>query len=232
MTTFERTGESGGEITERRGTPLSEGVDWLVSLLSVVTGVVLLYGGLALYWAVDRATVARWVADGYVGSDVLTNAELVEVTYALVRDGGIGVAVVGGLFVAAGAWFHVGESRSRRRFEETGTATPNAVGNAVLGAFVTLLTSFLVLSPLLGGGVTGYRTRRGGGNGLGAAALSGLLASLPVAALLGVVAAAVRVGSPRLVPVVGFVLVAAVATAVGLSALGGYAGVALASRPR
>lgn len=234
MTTIRHAGDpAGDEGRDRRHyEPLSQAVDWIVSLLLVLTGGVLLYGGAVLAWAVDRAAIARGVASGQITSDVLSPAELVEVTQALGWGGGIGIAITGGLFVVAGIAFHRIEGRSRRQFEETGTATPNIVGNAILGAFVTVLTSFLVLSPIVGGGVAGYLQRTGDGNGTKAGAVSGLFAALPVVVIFAVILSAVSIGSPQLAALVGFVFVVAIATIIALSALGGYLGAALAASQR
>jgi ABC-type transport system involved in multi-copper enzyme maturation permease subunit len=53
--------------------------------------------------------------------------------------------------------------------------------NALIGAAVTVVTSFTVISPILGGAVAGYLNER---DGLKAGALSGVIASIP---LLGIV---------------------------------------------
>lgn len=209
---------------------MSQSVDWVVSVLLVLTGGVLVYGGAVLYWATDRATLLRWVADGRLRSDVLSAAELVEVTNALGVGGGIGLALTGGVLVAAGVAFHLLESRARRQFEATGTAAPNVVASAILGAVVTIVTSFLVLSPILGGAAAGFVHQRRGGNSYRAAVLSGLFAAVPVVVLFGVVVAAVAAESVRLAPLVGGVLVVAVATIVGLSAVGGFLGTVLGAR--
>jgi len=53
--------------------------------------------------------------------------------------------------------------------------------NALIGAVVTVVTSFTVISPILGGAVAGYLNRR---DGMRAGALSGVIASIP---LLGII---------------------------------------------
>lgn len=54
--------------------------------------------------------------------------------------------------------------------------------NAVIGAVVTVLTSFVPVSPVIGGAVAGYLQRR---DGLSVGALSGVLAAIPLVALFG-----------------------------------------------
>jgi hypothetical protein len=53
--------------------------------------------------------------------------------------------------------------------------------NALIGAVVTVVTSFTVISPILGGAVAGYLNQR---DGLRAGGLSGVIASIP---LLGII---------------------------------------------
>lgn len=229
MTTHTRPRDtSTGNGIQQGISPLSQSVDWFVSLLLALVGGILVYGGVILYAATDRATLARWVADGRLMSDVLSDAELIEVTSALGVGGGIGIAITGGMLVVAGVAFHRIERRARRQFEATGTVAPNVVGSAILGAFVTIVTSFLVVSPVIGGAVASYVDRQRNGSGYKAASLSGVFAAVPVVVLFGVIIAAVAVGSPRLAPLVGGVFLVAVAAIVGLSTLGGYISTSLA----
>lgn len=216
--------QAGTAGSDRRNAPLSPVVDWVVSLLLALSGAVLLTGGALLYWATDRAAIARWVADGRIVSDVFSDAELVEVTHALGWGGGAAIALTGGLLVVAAVAFHVLESRARHQFEATGEAPPNLVVSAIAGAAVTLVTSFLVLSPLLGGAVAGYLQRRGDDGGVTAGGLAGVFASLPFVVLFAVIGAAVAAGASALVPLVVGVLLVAIVLVVGLSTLGGYLG--------
>jgi hypothetical protein len=58
--------------------------------------------------------------------------------------------------------------------------------NAVIGAVVTVLTSFVPVSPVIGGAVAGYLQGRDGPT---VGALSGVLAALPLLALFGLLLA-------------------------------------------
>ena len=109
--------------------------------------------------------------------------------------------------------------------------------NALIGAVVTVLTTFTGLAPLLGGAVAGYLNRR---DGVKVGALSGVIASVPVlivAFVLGSMFAFMPfmgntmgagpgpgfAGAMGIVAItfgLGFVL----AYTVGLGALGGYLG--------
>lgn len=97
--------------------------------------------------------------------------------------------------------------------------------NAVVGAVVTVLTSFLPLSPVLGGAVAGYLQRR---DGFAVGALSGLLAAIPLVLLmglfLGVVTAFLGFGAPRGLFGVGFLGVLFLGLLVVYSVLFGAAG--------
>lgn len=115
--------------------------------------------------------------------------------------------------------------------------TDNTYVNALLGAVVSVLLSFLPFSPALGGAVAGYLEET---DGLRVGAISGLFASLPlfgVVVLLGGVAIALgfadfAVGG-FLLFVLGVVAVLfVVAYSVVLSAIGGLIGVYLAEEYR
>jgi hypothetical protein len=114
--------------------------------------------------------------------------------------------------------------------------------SVLAGAVVTVITSFVPLSPVLGGGVAAYLYSGDRGDGTRVGAISGAVATVPV--LLGVVVIAgflalAPVGiSPRafgasLVFLLLLVVVFAVVVlyTVGLSALGGYLAVLLQDRP-
>lgn len=96
--------------------------------------------------------------------------------------------------------------------------------NALIGAVVTVVFSFTIVSPVLGGAVAGYLDRTGGAK---VGAIAGVLAILPLFLLLVPVFGLVGfVGLPGalvfvFVPIV--VLVIAMYT-VALSALGGFLG--------
>lgn len=66
---------------------------------------------------------------------------------------------------------------------------------AVIGAVVTLVLSFTVFSPLLGGGVAGYLQRGNRAGGIRVGALSGAIAAIPFLLLLSVFAGFVFTGS-------------------------------------
>lgn len=114
--------------------------------------------------------------------------------------------------------------------------------HALLGAVVTVVTSFVPFSPLIGGGVAGYLHGSGSGRGTKVGLVSGVIASLPLAAIFLFLFSIMSFGSiytgefagPLFVIVlVGVILMFAALYIVGLSALGGYVGASFAeSRAR
>ncbi|QSG12761.1 putative membrane protein [Halapricum desulfuricans] len=106
--------------------------------------------------------------------------------------------------------------------------------NAVVGAVVTVLASFIPFSPVLGGAVAGYLQKEDSSTALKVGALSGAIAAIPflfVVALLGSVLPFLPAffdgpGAFAGIFVVFaiFAILASVVYTVGLSAIGGYLG--------
>ncbi|MFB6170297.1 MAG: DUF5518 domain-containing protein [Haloarculaceae archaeon] len=113
--------------------------------------------------------------------------------------------------------------------------------NALVGAAVTVVLSFTGFSPLVGGAVAGYLQDEGQRGGLRVGALAGVLALVPLFVLfalfvgwtsllmVGTGAPRGMVGVPLVLSVVGLFVSGFV---VGLSAVGGLLGGALAERAR
>lgn len=111
--------------------------------------------------------------------------------------------------------------------------------DALVGAVVTVITAFIPFSPVLGGGVAGYLHRGGDREALRVGALAGLLASVPLLAILSLVFLVLFVGivvsgevaAPLFVVAVLLIIALfVVAYTVVLSAVGGVVGRALADR--
>lgn len=235
--------DDGGVQQHGNATPreMSRIIDWLVAALLVVAGLAFTVGGAFMFSVVDLSTIAGMVADGTLTSTELTDAQLVDVTYGLVWWGGLGLAAVGLLLVAGGIGFLVYRSRARTARAEAGITGPDTVANAIVGAVVSIVTSFVPLSPILGGLVAGYLQGGTNADGVRVGAYSGLVAAAPIAVLfVFLVGGAVVVGSELGIGLVsGFValmlvfggLVSAVYLA-ALGALGGYLGIRLGSNSR
>lgn len=119
-----------------------------------------------------------------------------------------------------------GSARSPPDAEDS---TPNTALNALVGAVVTAATVFVLpFSPVLGGGVAGYLEGGETRDGLWVGALAGLVAMVPVVALLLLAATVVPVVGPRgvvgLLLFGGLAVVLAGAYVVGLGGVGGILG--------
>lgn len=96
--------------------------------------------------------------------------------------------------------------------------------NAVIGAVVTIVTSFVPFSPVLGGGVAAWLEKSDRTGGARVGALSGALISLLLLPLLffGLVLAPFDFGLTFLLML--FVVMLGAAYLIGFGALGGYLG--------
>ncbi|WP_126664068.1 DUF5518 domain-containing protein [Haloterrigena salifodinae] len=112
------------------------------------------------------------------------------------------------------------------------------LANAIVGAIVGVVLSFIPLSPVIGGGTAGFLEGSNARQGAVAGALAGAIAFLPVAGFamlglgvlgfgMGVVAAPIEGFAIAALAIVGFGLILFLYT-VGLSLLGGYLGALLA----
>jgi len=113
--------------------------------------------------------------------------------------------------------------------DRSGMNTDNTLLNAVIGAVATIGLSFTGISPVLGGALAAYLDGGDTGNGLRVGAISGAIASLPVAAILLIAIVFLPFTGDLGVAVGGFLFVLlivamAVGYTVALSALGGALG--------
>jgi MFS family permease len=219
--------------------PYRRVIDWVVAGLLVLAGLLAGAVGALVTALANRDDIAAAVADGTLQSTELTDAELVDVTYAFLWWGGVGLAVAGLLLVLAGLGFLAFRRRQARRRRESGEAGPDALTDAIVGAAVTALTAFVPFSPVLGGGLAAYIHRGNRRAGAKVGGLSGLVASVPVVVLfvfltVGFGLAAADLGLGLLAVAVGAALVAGlvgtVVYMVVLGAVGGYLGVALTEK--
>lgn len=113
--------------------------------------------------------------------------------------------------------------------------------NALIGAVVSVVFSFIPFSPVIGGAVTGYLEGGDRNRGLRVGGYAGAIAAIPLVLLvvafivLGTFGVAVA-PEEAIRTLLGILLLAALAIVVigvytiGLSAVGGYVGVMLADR--
>lgn len=218
---------------------LGRGVDWLVTGLLVLGGLLVAVFGFFLNVAADRAEIASLVADGTIQSTVLSDAELVDISYALAWWGGVGLATIGLLMLVGGVIFFAYRRRERQRRAERGVAGPDTTTNAIIGAIVGAVTSFVPLSPVLGGLVAGYLQKGTRMDGARVGGLAGLVTAVPITLLfisliIGLFGVSTEVGAGFEAGLVAVALAVAAIVAtlylVVLSAIGGYFGVYLDER--
>lgn len=226
------------ERTDGRSIP--EAVDWIVGALLVLVGLASVLGGAALVYAIDRPAIREAVANEEIQSDVLSDAELVDVTQATATWSAAGLVATGAILLVAGLAYVAVRRRAHRRAAADEPAS-HFGANAVLGAVVTAVLSFLPFSPVLGGIAAGYLEHDTSERVTTVGALSGVLAAIPVLVLSafasgGVVEGLLGVGEGELALVVAAALLltlgVVVAVVAGLGAIGGFLGGKLATRER
>lgn len=210
-------------------------LDWLVTGFLVIAGAIILVVGYVAFDSVDPEWFTELVEEGTVRSDVLTEAEVVEILTEVLWWGGLGAVVLGAVSVVVGIGYIVVRRRDHRRARESERVRSSIVSDAVAGAVVTVATSFIPFSPLIGGGLAGYLHGGSRLDGAKAGALSGVLLSLAGVLLggfliLGLTTADVRPGLNWAVFLVVLSLLFSIAFNLALSAIGGYIGVYLADR--
>lgn len=229
MSTTPSPAKTGAERGGGAG-PLNGAVTWLVAVFLVLGGGSIALLGAILSQVASGSWVAEMVAAGRLTSTELTPAELTSVTNALLWWGGLGLTVVGLALAVAGVAFLV------YRLRTGATEGPDTATSAVVGAVVTVLTSFVPLSPVLGGAAAGYLRKADRSTGARVGAFAGLLAAVPVVVLFAflvggfaVVASELALGAVTAIVALAlvFALFVAVLYTVGLSALGGYLGAGL-----
>lgn len=105
------------------------------------------------------------------------------------------------------------------------SSTPNTWINALIGAVVTIVFSFTMISPVLGGAAAGFLQKN---DGVRVGAISGLIAVVPVIlSALGLVGLFGLISIPAAIGIVVILLALILIPVyvIGLSALGGYLGV-------
>lgn len=217
--------------------PVPEVVDWLLGALFVLVGLASALGGAALLAATDRSEIRQAVAKEEIQSDVLTDAEVVDVAQAMLTWSGVGLLVLGAVLVLGGIAYVLIRRRTFRR-EAAGEDVSHYGGNAVLGAVAAVVFSFVPFSQAVGGLLAGALEGGSDKRALGVGALSGVLAVVPllialVFALSGVAVGLVGVGEGAWATVVlaGLLLTLGVLVTIGagLGALGGFLGGRLAA---
>ncbi len=241
MSTTPPTDDTHAHRDERAGDTLGTVVDWIVTAFLVLGGLSIATGGLVTSLVADRAQIEELVADGTIQSDVLTDAELVDLTYAMASSGGLWVLVVGLLTLVAGVVFFATRRRTRAQYAADERPPPTVGTYALVGGLITIVASFFPLAPILGGAVAGYLERGDRHQGLVTGGLAGLVAAAPLVVgfviLLGgliIGANALGLGLASVAIALAIVLVTMIAALylIALSAIGGYLGAYLGRNRR
>lgn len=222
------TPTTGGDPSGVDDRPIPEFVDWIVAGLLALVGLATAVGGVGILSDVDRSEIREAVAEEQPETDALTGPEIVDVLHSLATWTGVGLVVTGVLLIGAGVGYVL-----LRRQMAAGERTGTVAANAVLGAAVTAVLSFVPLSQIAGGFVAGYLEQEGSRRPVVTGALSGVLSLVAVLvpatfAVGGAVSGLYDVGEGGLATfVVGAFLVGAAIVLVivaGLGALGGFLG--------
>jgi hypothetical protein len=214
----------GGQPGEPSPLAFSRTIDWAIGAVLGVFGALIALCGGALYAASSHAVVTDVIRNGEFESDVLTEAEAIDLLVALGQWSGVGLVVTGLLLVALG----VGVVVLHGRVREADEPTPAWV-LGVAGAIVGGVLSFVPLSPVLGGATAGYLDSDQTASGLGTGTLAGVFGSLPVLVVTVFSGIGLFVGVPgELAPaaaaLLAFTAVLTLLYFVALSAIGGYLG--------
>lgn len=216
--------------------PLPEFVDWLLGAVIALGGLVSIVGGITIVFVVDQELLAESIESGTVTVTLvtteLTEAETLEVSYAVVSWIGIGLLLLGlGMVVFALGYVLLRHRTHRRDRKDEPVSSYGAF--AVIGAVATGVVSFIPFSPAVGGALAGYLERGESERTTSVGAIAGLLAVLPVLVVLvfvfgGLVEGLLAIEQTGLLIVVGAVMLLSamvIATVgAGLGALGGYFG--------
>jgi hypothetical protein len=162
-----------GDVGSR--TAFGRSIDYVLGGILVVIGVLGAVSGYLIYRSVEHQWIAEAVRNGEFQSDVLTEAEAIDIAVALGNWGALGLIAVGVLFIGLGFGVVFVHGRTRK----TGGRTPQWI-LGVVGASVGTLLSFVPFAPIIGGAVAGYLDTNKSASGIGSGALVGLITMLPV----------------------------------------------------
>ena len=222
--------------------PIPEFIDWFLAAIVALGGLMAIIGGTAVMLLVDQDAVAEEMEAGDARMTVftreLTQAESVAVAEAVITWTGIGLLVTGVGMLVFAIGFVLWRHRAYRR-ARTGDPLSSYWTYALVGGFATALLSFIPISPLFGGALSGYLERGESNRTLSVGALAGLLPVVPLVVLIafvlgGVVAGLMEIGEDSVALFMAVVLIFSIAftaiVAAGLGAGGGYLGGLIAER--
>ena len=213
-------------------------LDWILGSLIALIGFGASLLGLVALVGPDREAFIEAVEADEVEVEGMTEAEFVDFLLAMLTWIGIGLLLTGLAMIALGVAYIVHRQRVRER-ADAGEPTSDYLAHALLGAAVTVLTSFIPFSQVIGGGVAGYLERGDSERTISVGAASAVLMLAPVVVFslffaIGVAAgfAAIGDGAIGVLGAVAVIVSLAFSVAIGaaLGALGGWIGGKLAER--
>lgn len=212
-----------------RSSSARRAIEWIIAVLLVVFGLATATAGGLVFGLSDRGRITELVHDEFIESDVFTQAELIDLLVASLWWGGIGVILVGAVLLVAG--IALGWYRYRIDSLDEEGVPASFTSNALIGAIVSVATSFIPLSVLIGGGVAGYIHLDDRWAGAMVGAFTGVLLMIPWVVvggslIIGIVLADFFMTAFILVLSLLFISV----FNIGLGAVGGYVGTYLRNR--
>lgn len=223
-TTTSGTFDDGGN-----GAPLPAIVDWAAGAIVGIIGLLGVAGGITLVTSARREFVADFVTQETVEPESLSPAEVTTLLVDVAWWTGIGLVIAGVLTLAGGivfVWL--------RRRERADSGAYGILSSGGLGAIVAGVGSFIPLSPLLGGAVSGYITGTPEQRSpIKSGAFAGLFTAIPaffivIFVAIGLIQGFDTIGRADLraltgaVTVIGAVITILLSTAI--AAIGGYVG--------
>jgi hypothetical protein len=205
-------------------------LDWLVGGAIVLIGGLLAIVGVVVR-NIDHAELSETLTEAGLDASIIEGSETITVAAATIDWTGLGLIASGAILVLGGVGY-AGLQYQRRRETNASGRIGCFWTNAVLGAVVSIVFSFVPLSQILGGGVASYLDQSGSGR-VALGAVSGALTVVPGLLMLpfawlaisngSIVVGDTTVGAEGVVLLGGGLLIGALIGAV-LGAIGGYAG--------
>lgn len=232
-----RDPETTGDInSESPSTPDVPGwLDWLLGGLVTVVGLLFALAGAVVYVGGNREQIEAVVGAEGFQVEGMTEPEFVEFMLSLLPWLAAGLVLTGVAMAILGCAYIVHRRRARNR-AAGGEPTSNYLAHALLGAVVSAVTSFVPLSPLIGGGLAGYLERGDSERTISVGAASGVLLSAPFFVIGLFAAAGLASGFASIeggfgTMIAAFVIIGgliSLGVTVGLGAAGGWIGGKLA----
>ncbi|WP_248517781.1 DUF5518 domain-containing protein [Salinarchaeum laminariae] len=158
-------------------------VDWLLGAFFAILGFVAIFVGAGVFSMIDRSEIREAVAEEAIVVEGLSDPETVDMTQALANWAAFGLIATGIVLVLAGIGYVLMRRRTHRR-AAAGEPVSHYGANALLGALVTIVVSFVPFSQVLGGLVAGYLEQTESERTASVGAASGVLSTVPAVVVL------------------------------------------------